>query len=146
MQIEFEYVVAAPVDRVFAVVSDISQRPKWVGIARERSLIGDGPVGEGAQYRAVDKIPGRTLEYTQTILRLEHNQVFEESWDGPMGGHSLISFHGDDATTTLSIDAEVASPLPGVLSFLEPVARIWAKRTFGQDLDRLDELVAENRS
>lgn len=146
MKVEIEHVVAAPIDRVFTVVSDISQRPNWVGIAQQRSQIGDGPVGKGTQYHAVDKVPGRTLEYTQSIDRLEQNQLLEESWDGPMGGHSLIRFHGDDTTTSLTIEADVASPLPGALSFLEPLARTWAKRMFRQDLDRLNELVTENRS
>jgi uncharacterized protein YndB with AHSA1/START domain len=146
MRLEIEHVVAAPVERVFAVVSDISRRPNWVGIAQQRSQIGDGPIGEGTQYRAVDKVPGRTLEYTQTIERLEQNQLLEESWGGPMGGHSLIRFHGDDTSTNLTIEAEVASPLPGALSFLEPLARTWAKRMFKQDLDHLNELVAKRRS
>lgn len=144
MHVEIEHVVAAPVDRVFAVVSDISRRPEWVGIAQERSLIGDGPVGEGSQYRAVDKFPGRTVEYTQTIQQLEQGRLLEESWDGPMGGRSLIHFDGDDATAILRIEADVASPLPAALSFLEPLARMWAKRMFGRDLARLSRLVADD--
>ena len=141
MRVEIQHEVAAPVGRVFATVADITQRPKWVGIAQERSLIGDGPVGEGSQYRAVDKVPGRTLTYTQTIDRHEQNRLFEESWDGPMGGHSVIRFAGDESTTTMTIEADVASPLPRALFLLEPVARWWARRTFAGDLARLDVLV-----
>lgn len=146
MRVEFEHVVAAPVTRVFACVSDISQRPKWVGIARERSLIGDGPAGEGSQYRAVDRVPGRTLTYTQTIDRYEKDRLLEESWDGPMAGRSVIHFDGDHTTTTLRIEADVATPLPPALSFLEPIARRWALRMFNRDLSRLDELLTGNRS
>ncbi len=141
MHVDLEHVVAAPVDRVFAVVSDIDQRPNWVGMAQERSRIGDGPVGAGTQYRAVDKMPGRTATYTQTIERIEPNELFAESWDGPMAGHSIIRFTGDDTSTTLTIAADVATPLPGFLTFLEPALRPVAVRTFKQDLARLSDLV-----
>jgi uncharacterized protein YndB with AHSA1/START domain len=43
MQVEIEHVVEAPFGRVFAVISDITQRPDWVGIAQQRSQIGEGP-------------------------------------------------------------------------------------------------------
>ncbi len=141
MKVEIEHVVRAPVARVFAVVSDISLRPNWVGIARERSLIDGEPSAEGTRFRAVDKVPGRTLEYTQTIERLKQNELFEESWDGPMAGRSLIRFHEDGGNTRMSIEAEVASPLPKALSLLEPLARTWAMRMFRQDLARLNKLI-----
>lgn len=142
MHLRLVHEVPAPVERVFAVVTDVTRRPQWVGMARERSLLG-GPVsGEGARYHAVDSMPGRTLEYTQTIDRLEPPRLLEESWDGPIAGRSSIRFSGDDSSTTLDIDAELASPLPDFLSFLEPIARRIAKRTFERDLARLDDLVS----
>jgi len=141
MQFQLDHVVAAPVDEVFEAVSDISQRPKWVGIAQERTQIGDGPVGAGTQFRAVDKVPGRTLEYIQTIDRIEENQFLEESWDGPMGGHSEIRFQDNGVTTTLSVVADVSLPVP---SFLSPLAKRWATRTFRKDLERLSRLVVES--
>lgn len=141
MKVRLDHEVSAPVGRVFAVVSDITQRPEWVGVAQERSQIGTGPVGAGTQFRAADKVPGRTLEYTQTIVRSEENRLFEESWDGPMGGHSLIRFQDNDGTTGLTVEADVTLPLPKALSFMNPLAERWAKRTFAADLERLSGLV-----
>lgn len=143
MKVELEHVVAAPVETVFAVVSDIALRPKWVGIAQERTSIVDGPAAARATYRAVDKVPGRTIEYTQTIERFEPNELLEESWDGPMAGRSTIRFREDQDATAMTIEAEVASPLPKALAFLEPAARAWAMRMFRQDLERLNALVLD---
>ena len=142
MEVTLEHVVPEPVEKVFAAVSDISLRPQWVGIARERTIINGDPGAEGAQYRAVDKVPGRTIEYTQTIERVEQNELLEESWGGAMAGRSVIRFHENSGATRMAIEAEVASPLPAALSFLEPLARAWAMRMFRQDLARLDELVS----
>ena len=90
----------------------------------------------------MDKIPGRTVTYTQTIERLEPDAVLEESWDGPMQGHTLMRFTDQGGSTRVTIEADVASPVPRALSFLEPVARRWAARMFNQDLARLDDLLS----
>lgn len=143
MRFEISYPMNAPRERVFEILSDISRRPEWVGIASQRSQIGEVESGAGSTYRAVDKIPGRTLEYVQTIDRMDAPRLLEESWDGPMGGRSLIRLEGEGAQTTVVVEADVASPVPRQLGFLEPLFRAWARRTFRQDLDRLSGLVAD---
>lgn len=142
MHFDLEHVVPAPVGRTFDAIADITRRPEWVGIAEQRVPLSEGPPASGARYRAVDRIPGRTVTYTQTIDRLEPDSVLEESWDGPMEGHTLVRFIDEGASTRVTIEADVASPVPRALSFLEPVARRWAVRVFSRDLARLDDLVA----
>lgn len=140
MQVSLEHVSPAPVDRTFAVVSDIARRPSWVGVASERTRIVDGPVGAGAEYRAVDRFPGRRVEYVQRVERFVPNELFEESWDGPMSGRSTIRFRDEGDGTRLVIDADITLPRP--LSLVPTLARVLGRLAIKVDLRRLDRVVA----
>jgi len=54
VNIDFEYVVGQPVERVFARMAQIERRPEWVVFALGRTPLADGPVGVGSRYGAQD--------------------------------------------------------------------------------------------
>lgn len=139
MHVSLERVLPAPVETTYDLVADITRRPEWVGIARQRTRIGEGPPAAGAEYRAVDKMPGRTVEYTQRIDRYEPHSVFAESWGGPMAGTSIMRFADENGATRLQIEADLTIPPP--FRLLPAVARAVGSRVIGRDLDRLETLL-----
>ena len=50
--------ISAPVDQVFAIVSDLGNSATWAGSGHIRSIakLSDGPVGVGTRYRSSEKI------------------------------------------------------------------------------------------
>ena len=141
MRVVLEHVLKAPIERAFSVVADITQRPKWVGVAVERTKVTDGPVGAGSEYRAVDKMPGRRVEYTQTVETYEPPSRFVESWGGPMAGRSSITFSEAAEGTRMSIDADLTLPPP--VSLVPPLGRALARTMIKKDLARLQAVLAE---
>ncbi len=140
MRVALEHVVDAPIEQVFAVVADITQRPSWVGVALERTKTTDDPIGAGSEYQAVDKMPGRRVEYSQRIETYEPPTRLEESWGGPMAGRSSITFTEAGTATRMSIEAELKVPLP--LSLVPPLGRALARSMFKRDLARLNAILA----
>lgn len=139
MRVELDHMVPAPVERVFAVVSDISARPRWVGIAAERTPLDDTPIGVGKRYHAVDSLPGRRLSHLHQIDVYEPHERFGESWDGPMGGHSVITFASQGGGTRITVTTEMSPPAP--LDRVPALARRVAMFNIRRDLRRLDRLL-----
>lgn len=139
MHVSLQRVLPAPVEKTYELVADITRRPEWVGIAQSRTRIGEGPPVTGAEYRAIDKMPGRTVEYTQRIDRHEPHSVFSESWDGPMAGTSTMHFADENGSTRLQVEADLTIPRP--FSALPAVARALGSFAIGRDLKRLEALL-----
>ncbi len=140
MIVELEHVVDQPVDRVFALVSDIGRRPDWSSAPVERTKLTEGPIGVGARYRAVDKVPGRRLEFTQEITEYEPNRLLVEAWDGPLAGVGTTRFEADGDSTRLNMRFEL-NPA-GLLKYLAPLMTGSMIRRFKKDLDGLGDLIA----
>lgn len=140
MIVELEHVVDLPVERVFALLSDIGRRPEWSSAPVERIKLTDGPLGVGTRYRAVDKIPGRRLEFTQEITGYEPNRLLVESWDGPLAGVGTTQFAAEGTSTRLNMRFEINPS--GPLKFLAPLMTGSMVRGFKKDLDGLGSILA----
>jgi uncharacterized protein YndB with AHSA1/START domain len=140
VNIDFEYVVGRPVERVFARMAQIERRPEWVALALERTPLTDGPVGVGSRYRATDQYPGRRAEFVQEITAYEPNQLLGESWGGPMAGHGTTRFVEDGGTTRLIVSMGINPS--GVLRFVAPLMKGWLVRELKKDYGRFEQAMA----
>lgn len=140
MIVELEHVVEQPIDRVFALLSDIGRRPDWSSAPVERTKLTEGPIGVGTRYQAVDKVPGRRLEFIQEITEYEPNRLLVESWNGPLGGVGTTRFEEDGDSTRLSMHFDIKAT--GVMKYLAPLMTGSMIRGFKKDLDGLGELIA----
>jgi uncharacterized protein YndB with AHSA1/START domain len=138
--VELEHVVAQPVEQVFGLLADIERRPEWSTAPVERTKLTEGPVGVGSRYHAVDKIPGRRLEFTQEIVEYEPNRLLVESWDGPLAGAGTTHFHADGDSTRLAMRFEIHPT--GVFKVFAPLMTGPMIRGFKKDLDNLESILA----
>ena len=139
MNIEFEYVVGLPVERVFAGMAQIERRPEWVKLALERTPLTDGPVGVGSRYQAKDQYPGRQAEFVQEITAFEPNELLGESWGGPMAGHMTTRFEEAGGSTRMTVSMEIHPS--GVLRFVAPLMKGWLVRELKKDYRRFEQAV-----
>src|SRR3954447_17632117 len=63
-----QVMVDAPVERVWELIGDVNRHPEWWPRVEEVQC---DLLAEGCTYRQVTKIPGRTLETTFSIERLD---------------------------------------------------------------------------
>lgn len=140
MDIDFEFVVGHPVERVFAAMAQIERRPEWVKLALERTPLTDGPVGVGSRYQAKDQYPGRQAEFVQEITAYEPNELLGESWGGPMAGRMTTRFMEADGSTRLIVSMQINPS--GVLRFVAPLMKGWLVRELKKDYQRFEQAVA----
>jgi len=55
------------VNEVFALWADLTRSPEYSAASVERRKLTDGPVGVGTRYHAVDRWPGRTVQFTVEV-------------------------------------------------------------------------------
>lgn len=140
MIVELKHVVDQPVGRVFSLLSDIGRRPDWSSAPVERTKLTEGPIGVGTRYRAVDKVPGRRLEFIRETTECEPNRLLVDSWDGPLAGVGTTGFEAEGDSTRLNMHFEI-SPT-GPLKYLAPLMTGSMIRGFKKDLDGLGALIA----
>jgi len=62
--------IDAPVERVFAIVSDLGSSPAWAGSQHIRSIakVTEGPIGVGTRYRSSEKITMSYRAETEIVI------------------------------------------------------------------------------
>lgn len=85
MRVEVERVIAHPVDRVFAIVSDPPSRPRWQENTSGVEVLTPGPAGLGTRWREQSKGIGAV---SAEVVGFEAGRLWEESGtaDGARGG------------------------------------------------------------
>jgi uncharacterized membrane protein len=102
--------VDAPIDRVFAYVSDFSRHGEWSGHDLQVSREDSGPVGVGATFSTVAKQFGTQREKS-TITQMTPPQEFGWESIGTLGRvHHWFSLREASGTTTLTKGAEFVEP------------------------------------
>jgi uncharacterized protein YndB with AHSA1/START domain len=70
MRLERTVTTTAPIDSVFAYLSDFTSTNDWdPGTVKTTLISGDG--GVGTEYRNISKFAGRETELTYTVIELE---------------------------------------------------------------------------
>jgi uncharacterized membrane protein len=105
--------VAAPAERVWAVLVDVERAPEWTASMTEVRLLGDGPLAVGSRVRIKQpKLPPIVWEVTD----LDPGRSFSWRAGGPgfttIGEHRVTSEGPRRAMATLGIRR--TGPLAGV--------------------------------
>lgn len=132
MQLDAEIEVSRPVSVVFDYWANLENGPEWAGPVVEPTKLTDGPVGVGTRYHAVDRFPGRDLEFEVEVVAFEPNRLMTAKVGEPMNGGWEARFSESDGKTTVHLLADVSPP--GPLKFLAPMMGGWMKRAIVKDL------------
>lgn len=141
MRVELSVELAAPVDRVFALLSDPRQRPRWQASLRGVEVLTEGPPRVGTRWRERPLGMG-PLELE--IVAFEENERWVERAEMAIGTFTLtLRFTGSGALTRVDVEAELA--LRGPAKLLALGARLVLPGAFAHDLRRAERILAAER-
>jgi uncharacterized protein YndB with AHSA1/START domain len=102
--------IEAPIDRVFAYISDFSRHGEWSGHDLQVTRADSGPVAVGATFATVAKQFGTQREQS-TITQMTPPREFGWESSGALGRvHHWFSLGEGSGTTTLTKGAEFVEP------------------------------------
>lgn len=134
-------VIEAPIDRVWAVVSDIEGQPRWMHDMKAVRMITPGPTRVGSRGEATVRMYGVSTTDPVTVTAFDPPTRFGISHEGAFAGGGTFDLEpGADGTTTIVRWAEtlVAPALPHLAAIITgPVFQ----HVFQRDLERLRDLV-----
>ena len=132
--------VAAPPERVRAVMFDPVQDPQWMAAVTAVQPLGDAAT-VGAQTRRTGRFLGRTLRWTTEITAVSDTRLDLTIIDGPMRGTVAyqIDADGDGSRVTIRNVGRAPGFAPRWL------LRVAMRRALAADLRRLKQIV-ERRS
>jgi uncharacterized protein YndB with AHSA1/START domain len=131
--------IKRPVEEVFAVMSDLSNNPKWISAVGETTKTSDGPIGVGTTWHSVGKFLGRRMESDTTYTQFEPNRAFSFEATTPFPMTVAFTFEPEPGGTRVEqvVDAEPG----GFFKLAGPLLVTAAKRQFQSDLDNLRDLL-----
>ena len=133
-------VIARPVPEVFAYVADHENLPAWTVGVKESQRLTAGPPANGATYRVVGKLLGRSVESSYQITAFDRDRGFEGTMTSPMFGFcERYRFESDQDATRVSMSAAVEPR--GVFRLLTPIMTAGVRRQVKADHRRLKTLL-----
>lgn len=134
-------VIDAPIERVWEVVSDIAEQPRWMHEMKAVRMLTPPPVGVGSRGEADVRVLGIGVTDPVTITEWDPPHRFAVRHEGVFTGGGVISLEaGADGTTTIVRWEETL--IPPVLPRLGDIAqRPVLAAIFQADLQRLRRLV-----
>lgn len=135
--VETFVVVDAPIENVWAVVSDVPRQPAWMADLRSVRLLDAGPVRPGTRAVGRVRILGIPVDDPVTIVAFEPPHRFAIRHEGRFrgGGEITLEAGADGRSTIVRWRERLVPPLlPRLVSFIQrPVLR----EVFQADLHRL---------
>lgn len=125
--------VGRPLREVFSYWVDLERSPEWAAPVIERRKLTEGPTGVGTRFLAVDRFPGRKVEFELEIVAYEPNELMAAKWFEPMGGGWEAAFAGTDTGCEVILTSSMHPT--GVMKVLSPLIAPWAKRQMRKDLE-----------
>jgi uncharacterized membrane protein len=106
-RMETSVVIDRPIEEVFEFATNPENDMKWQSGILESGLVGDGPMGVGAQTREVRTFLGRRLESTSEITEYEPNaKLAFKSTSGPVQYQARLVFEPVEGGTKLTLTGE----------------------------------------
>jgi uncharacterized protein YndB with AHSA1/START domain len=139
--IQLRTVIDAPIERVWAVVSDIEGQPRWMHDMKSVRMTTPRPTRVGSRGEATVRMFGVGVTDPVTVTAFEPPTSFAVSHEGAFsgGGTFRLAPMGDGAATIVEWDEELAAP---VLAHAAAVVTTPIFRhVFQGDLDRLRALI-----
>lgn len=138
MRVEVERVIAHPVDRVFAIVSDPPSRPRWQENTSGVEVLTPGPAGLGTRWREQSKGVGAVAV---EVVGFEADRLWEESGtaDGGIGRITVRMEPEGEGSTRVHVVAELH--LKGLRRVMEGALGPIVARQIPKDLEQLETLL-----
>lgn len=132
--------IDAPLELVFAIVSDPRLNPEWSQMFVATELTSHGPVGVGTTFRATARILGRRVEAESIITEYEANRracVRTTTGPVPTSGCRIVEPVDGGTRLTQTFDAEVG----GFFGLAESLVVKTGLRQLEADLATLKDLI-----
>jgi uncharacterized protein YndB with AHSA1/START domain len=113
-------------ERVFELFADLERSTEYSAPVIERRQLTEGPLQAGTRFHAVDRWPGRTVEFEVEYTEYEPPTRLVASWTEPMPGGWSADLTPDGGGTLLTFEAEMRPS--GVMGLLAPLLGFWARR------------------
>ena len=139
--------VAAPVDKVFEIVDDPANFPRYVPNVQEVADVrrSDGRIGDS--FRVIYKVLGVTFDEKFTVIDYERPNRVKSSFSGGMTGTFAWTFEpqGEGSKVTIDVNYELAGgPLGKAVDSLM-LQRV-NEKTIEDTLQNLARVATEERS
>lgn len=126
MEVEGAITVQRPIAHVFEGFANLERSGEYAAPVIERRKLTEGPLGVGTTFHAVDKWPGRKVEFTVEITKFEPNRLLAASWSDPMPGGWEARF--EEVADGTRVTFRAAMKPKGVVGLLAPIMKLWAAR------------------
>ena len=124
-----DVVIEAPLERVFALVSDPARMPEWLpGLVEVRVLLG---TGAGQQFEWTYKMAGILLRGQSVVVEFVPNERAVHQTIGAIPSTWTYTVEPREGGTAVTIEAEYTIPVP----VLRKVAELLAVRRNTRDLE-----------
>jgi len=115
-----DIVINAPLERVFAYVSEPTTMSEWMpGLVEVRVVLG---TGAGQQFEWTCKMAGLLLRGQSTVVEFVPNERSVHQSIGTIGGIWTYAVEPHDAGTLFTIEAEYDIPVPVLGKVAEQLA------------------------
>lgn len=141
MQLEHTIEIGESAGVTFDCWAALERSPEHQRPTVERRKLTDGPVGVGTRYLAVDRWPGRRVEFEMEITEFDPPSHMAARWSEPMRGEWHASFEPVGGSTRMSFRTIIEPS--GVLGVLAPVMSRWAQRELRRGLGSFKQWVEE---
>jgi uncharacterized protein YndB with AHSA1/START domain len=138
VELSLQHRIEQPVARVFALLSDPRQRPRWQASLSGVEMIDPGPPRVGMRWR---ERPGGLARFALAITELEAERRWAERFEGPASGSIALAFTPDGPRAT-RLEVRVAVDLRGPFKLLGPLLAQLLPLAIRADLARAERLLA----
>lgn len=143
MELAFDVHMPVSVERVFPYLAEPEKWLEYEPGVLERSRIGEGPIGPGTQWRAVDRVGPVTVRFIDELVSLEENEHVRFRQSSPWNSWGEFSVEPEDGGSLVRVYFE-GSPT-GKIWWLNLIPNRMAARGFSSDLRDLGERLADGR-
>lgn len=140
MRIQNSIIVNRPIEEVFAVMTDVTNTPKWAAAAEREWWVTPPPHGVGSVRRAVGTAYGRRFENDLTVT--EYDPPRRGAMAGEPGGmpfHAGIDFEPVAEGTRVTVTATIE--LRGPFRFAGPMVSSMYNQMWKTDLATFKRLM-----
>jgi uncharacterized protein YndB with AHSA1/START domain len=137
---EFTQQINAPIEKVFAYVTDFRKNAEWQDGVIESTQSPDGPTQMGTKFKTVRTFLGQKLEASGEVTEFEANKKFAfKSTSGPIQFSMVQTFESIPGGTKLSMLVEMEAG--GFFKLAEGAMAGNMKKTFEEQAGKLKALL-----
>jgi uncharacterized membrane protein len=135
-----EIVIARPCEQVAAYAGDPSNAPQWYANITSVRWQTPPPVGVGSRMDFVARFLGRTLAYTNEVVKCDPDGLVMRTARGPFPMETTYTWRPEDATSTRMTLRNRGEPA-GFAKVAGPMMAGAIRRANEKDLARLKQIV-----